>query len=422
MINKVKELKVRLGKSRDGKVLVSNFGYMMLLQVSGYLFPLLTIPYLARVIGVDGFGKIAFAAAIVLWFQTVTEWGFNYTATRDVAKNRNDSNKVAEIFSNVLWAKISLMLVSLVLLSTLTLSIPYFRENTNIIFLTFLIVPGQILFPEWFFQAMERMKYVTIFGVLAKGFFTISVFIFINEKNDVLLQPLFISLGYFISGLLAMYLIIVRWNIKIKPPRWKMIWSTIRNSRDVFINNMMPNFYNSLSTVLLGFYGGSISNGMLDAGRKFVEISQQFLALVSRVFFPLLSRKMNSHRIYAKIQISLSIMFALALIAFSPLLIAAFFTPEFEAATLVLQIMALSLVFTSLNNVYGTNYMIIQGYEKDLRNVTVLVSLAGFFMAFPLIYFWDYLGAALTITLTRALLGGSVAVKAILIRRSVTAG
>src|SRR5690554_2339090 len=72
MLSRAKRLISRVKKSEDGSALASNFGYLMLLQIAGYVFPLITIPYLARVIGVEGFGKIAFAAAVIVWFQTVS--------------------------------------------------------------------------------------------------------------------------------------------------------------------------------------------------------------------------------------------------------------------------------------------------------------------------------------------------------------
>ena len=81
----------KLKGSKDNKVLVQNFAYLSLLQVAGYVFPLITMPYLARVIGVDGFGNIAFASAVMIWVQTIADWGFNFTATRDVAQNRENS-------------------------------------------------------------------------------------------------------------------------------------------------------------------------------------------------------------------------------------------------------------------------------------------------------------------------------------------
>lgn len=417
MINKVNALISQVNKSKDGKVLASNFGYLMLLQIAGYIFPLITIPYLARVIGVEGFGKIAFAAAVVVWFQTVSDWGFNYTATRDIARNRNNLEKVSEIFSNVLWARILLMLLSFLILMIAINTIPYFKENQSILLITFLLVPGHILFPEWFFQAMEKMKFITLFNLGSKALFTVFVFIFIKERSDFILQPLFITLGYTISGLLSMYIIVAKWKVKILPPKLTVIYHTIKKSRDVFINNIMPNLYNSFSIVLLGFYGGSVSTGLLDAGSKFISICQQFITVISRVFFPFLSRRSEKHNVFIKINLSVSIAAALFLFFLAPIIIKLFFTQEFYQAIPVLQIMSVSIIFLALSNGYGTNYMILQGYEKDLRNITFLISLVGFALSFPLIYFYDFMGAALTITITRGALGLSIMYKARTIMR-----
>lgn len=399
----------RIKKSKDGRTLITNFGYLSLLQIAGYIFPLITMPYLARVIGVDGFGKIAFASAVVVWFQTVADWGFNFTATRDVAKNRDDEEKISEIFSNVLWARCLLMVVSFFLLLLAILIVPIFKENYAIILVTFLLVPGHIMFPDWFFQALERMKYITILNILSKFLITIAVFVFIKEKNDYILQPLFTSLGYLISGLFAMYLILNRWHIKLKRSSFKGIFETIKGSTDVFINNIMPNFYNSFSVMLLGFFGGPVSNGLLDAGNKFVSIAQQFMSIISRTFFPFLSRRIDKHNLFTRLNFYISIIFSVLLFIFSPLIIKFFFTEEFYNAITVLKIMSISILFLSLSNVYGTNYMIIQGYEKQLRNITFVCSLIGFAISFPLIYFFDYIGAAITIVFTRGLLGLTIA-------------
>lgn len=412
MINKFKVLISRVNKSKDGKVLASNFGYLMLLQIAGYIFPLITIPYLARVIGVEGFGKIAFAAAVVVWLQTVADWGFNYTATRDIARNRDNHEKISEIFSNVLWARILLMLLSFILLMIAIATIPYFKENQTILLVTFLLIPGHILFPDWFFQAMEKMKFITIFNLGSKALFTAFVFIFIKEKSDFILQPLFITLGYAISGFLSMYIILVKWKVKISPPKPRAIYITIKNSTDVFINNIMPNLYNSFSTVLLGFYGGSVSTGLLDAGSRFISICQQFIALISRVFFPFLSRRSEKHNIFIKINLSVSIVTSLTLFFLAPIIIKLFFTQEFYQAITVLQIMSVSIVFLALSNAYGVNYMILQGHERELRNITFLISLIGFALSFPLIYFYNFIGAAITITFTRCILGISIMRKA----------
>lgn len=421
MRNRIKALKNRLSANKDSKALASNFGYLMIMQITGYIFPLLTIPYLARVIGVEGFGKIAFAAAVIVWFQTITDWGFSYTATRDIARNRGNLEKVSEIFSNVLWAKILLALISFIILFILTEYIPYLKENQTLLFITFMLVPAKILFADWFFQAIEKMKFITIFDLISKLIFTLCIFIFVQEKSDFILQPLFLSLGSILVGIVSFYLILFKWKVKIIAPKSKEVVETIKNSKDVFINNIVPNFYNSFSSVLLGFFGGSIANGLLDAGSKFANIAQQFINILSRVFFPFLSRKSNNHSIYAKINILITMISAILLIILAPFIIKIFFTAEFYDAILVLQIIAFSLIFQTLISTYGLNYMIIHGFEKSLRNITIACSMIGFVVSFPLIYFYNFLGAAILITGTRVLLGLSIMFKAKAIQRSILA-
>lgn len=408
MLHKIKALKDRLSASKDGKAVASNFGYLMIMQIAGYIFPLLTIPYLARVIGVEGFGKIAFAAAVIVWFQTITDWGFSYTATRDVARNRDNLEKVSEIFSNVLWAKILLASISFILLYILTEFIPYLKENQILLFITFVLVPAKILFADWFFQAIEKMKFITIFDLTSKAFFTACIFIFVKEKSDFILQPLFLSLGSILVGIVSFYLITVKWKVKILVPQKKEILLTLRNSQDVFINNIVPNFYNSFSIVLLGFFGGGAANGILDAGSKFSNIAQQFINIISRVFFPFLSRNLDKHNVYATINIIVSVVFSILLILLAPYIIYLFYTVEFEGAIPVLQILAFSLIFQSLNSTYGLNYMVIKGYERTLKRITITASLFGFFIAFPLIYYYGFLGAAFTILITKIILGLAV--------------
>ena len=416
MFNRLSQIKSRISSNKDGKVLVQNFAYLSLLQVAGYVFPLITMPYLARVIGVEGFGKIAFAAAVMVWIQTIADWGFNFTATRDVAQNRGNQQKVSEIFSNVLWARCILMFIAATGLFLLTTFIPLFNENKEVLWVSFLMVPGHILFPDWFFQAMERMKYITVLNLLSKLLFTIAIFIFIKDKDDYMLQPLFTSLGFVVSGIIALYYILFKWGIKLKKPSCKAVFETIKRSTDVFLNNLMPNLYNSFSTVLLGFYGGEVANGKLDAGTKFIHIASNFTQVLSRTFFPFLSRKLDKHYIFARINITISFCISALLFLFAPLIIKIFFTEEFYDSIMVLRITSFSIFFISLSNVYGTNYMIIAGHERQLRNITATASIIGFAISFPLIYYYSFIGAAITVTLTRAILGIYIMLKALKIK------
>lgn len=399
------EIKNKINISKDGKTVFANFGYLSLLQIAGYVFPLITMPYLARVIGADGFGKIAFASAIVVWIQTISDWGFNLTATRDVAQNRNNKEKVSRIFSNVLWARCILTILSGIILLLVVLAVPYLRKNADIIFVTFLLIPGYILFPDWFFQAIERMKYTTIFNLLIKLIFTISVFIFIHKREDYLIQPLLTAIGYLLCGIGALYLIFKRWGYYLYKPQWTEILETVRSSTDVFINNLMPNLYNSFSVMLLGFFGGSTANGLYDGGNKFPTIFYNFQSVLSRAFYPFLSRRPDKHSLYAKLNVGSALIGALLLIVVSPWVIKIMLGDEFENSVIVMQILSFSVVFLAMSYTYGTNYLIINHKEKPLRNLTFVSSIVGMCVSIPLVYYFSYIGAAITVLFCRGLLG-----------------
>lgn len=404
-MNKFSEIKNQIAASKEGRTVFANFGYLSLLQVAGYVFPLISMPYLARVIGADGFGKIAFASAIVVWIQTISDWGFNLTATRDVAQNRDNKELVSRFFSNVLWARSVLTLLSGIILLLVVLLVPYLRENADIIFVTFLLVPGYVLFPEWFFQAIEKMKYTTFFNLFLKLVFTVAVFVFIHKREDYLMQPLLTTIGYLLCGIGALYLIFKKWGYSLYKPQWGEIFKTIRNSTDVFINNLMPNLYNSFSVMLLGFFGGSTANGIYDGGNRFPSIFYQFQSVLSRAFYPFLSRRPDKHSFYAKLNIVSALVGSVILVLISPLIIKIMLGDEFEKSVVVMQILSFSVVFLAMGYTYGTNFLIINHKEKPLRNLTFISSIVGMCVSVPLVYYFSYIGAAVTVLLCRGLLG-----------------
>ena len=391
--------------NKDAKTLMQNFAYLSVLQVASFVFPLITLPYLSQVVGLEGFGRIGFASAIIVWIQTITDWGFNYTGTREVSKNRDDRRVLSEIFSNVFWGRSAIMLISSLILYVLIWLVPEFKENQAVIWATFLMIPGHIMFSEYFFQGLEKMKYITILNLIIKLIFTICVFVFVKDKEDYILQPLFISLGFFFAGLIALYYILIKWKIKLLFPSYHQIWITIKNSTDVFINNIMPNLYNSLSTVLLGFYSSQFSVGIYTSGKKFIFIANSLLSIITRVFFPYLVRNNDKHAIYRTFSLGTSFLAAILLFVAAPLIVDLFYTNEFRDAVSIIRITAFSIFFITLNNVYGINYLLVHNYDKLLRNIMIVSSLIGFAISFPLICYYDYIGASVTFLISSVLIG-----------------
>lgn len=401
LINKISSIR----KNQEARTVASNFMWLSALQVAGYVFPLITMPYLARVIGVDGFGKIAFAAAIMVWIQTIVNWGFNLTAIRDVAQNRDDQERVSIIFSNILWARFFLAGITFVVLLALIAIIPAFRESWEIILISFLMIPGLIIFPEWYFQAMERMKYITILNVVTKLLFTLMVFIFVKEPSDYILQPLLMSLGYLISGGISLYIILGRWGIKLHRPQYGRIIETIKGSTDVFINHLAPNLYNSLSIILLGVFSGGIASGIYDGANKFMNLLNNILNTITRAFYPFLSRKQDKFSTYISIVISIAVCSSVAMYLLAPLLVNTLLSPEFHESITVLRILSISAIFYVVSEAYGLCNLIINHREKILRQLTLTCSIIGFTIAVPMVYYYSYIGVAVTVVVSRLLLG-----------------
>lgn len=377
---------------------------LSLLEVAGYVFPLLTVPYLAHVLGVNYYGEIAFASAIMVYFQTLVDYGFIFSAVRDIARCRDDKEKVSTIYSKVMWTRAFLVVGAFLLLVLTILFVPKFRDMWQVLMASFLIVVGHAMFPDWMFQAVEKMKYITIFNVGIKLLFTAAVFIFIRAESDYLLQPIFTSLGYIISGIGAMWLI-HHWGIKISRPRRTEIFESLKSNTDLFINQLVPNLYNSASVLLLGFMHGNAANGIFDAASKFNSAGSRFFAIISRTFYPFLSRRADKHGVYQMINMSVAALISIALLIAAPFLINTFFPPEFKGAIPVLQIVAVSLIFLAMNNVYGTNFLILRGYERRMRQITLYSSIIGLCIGVPSVYYLSYTGVAITIMSSRAIMG-----------------
>jgi len=392
-------------KSEEGKTLIFNFFFLSVLKLVSFVLPLVTLPYLARVIGADMFGAIAFATAIMTIMETITNWGFDYTATRDVAQCRNNIEIVSEIYSQVFFARIALTILCFLGLIILVQLVNSLKQYEVLLYFTFLYIPGNILFPSWFFQSMEKMKYITILDVISKLIFTALIFIVIRKKSDYIYQPLLNSFGYFVSGVIAQYIVFKQFHIKFLIPSIKSCIKRLRTSTDMFISLILPNLYTNFSTLLLKNSCGELATGIFSGGQKFQAIIEQITQVLSRTFFPFLARHKEKHNIYVTISGTIAVIASLVMFLLADWFVDVFLTPEFKNAANVMKIFSITPIFLFLMNTYGTNYLVIIGKENILRNIIIVVSCIGLGLTLWITPIYSYIGAAITITTTWGIRG-----------------
>ena len=220
------------------------------------------------------------------------------------------------------------------------------------------------------------------------------------------------------AGTAAMALVWKKFGLRMGLPRWNEVGKTIKGSTDIFINNLMPNLYNSLTTVTLNLFSGDVRTGYYSSGKNLTAISNVLLNTITRVFFPYLSRKQDYHSIYAQVNIGLSVVVAAALAIGAPLWIKILYPDaDFANAVLILRITSVAVVFNTLNNVYGQNYLLVKHKDRLLRNIVIVSSLVGFALSVPLISKWSYIGAAVVYVTSTVLIGVLPMVAALRLKR-----
>lgn len=303
MITKVKNI----ANTEDKKRLLGNFVSLSVLQVFTYILPLITFPYLVKVLGVEKFGLVAFATSFISFFNILVDYGFNLSATREIAVNRVDKDKITEIYSSVITIKLILIVISLMILSIIVYSFDKFKTHEMLYFIAFIIVIGQALFPVWYFQGMEKMKYIIMVNIASKVMFTIAIFVFVHKESDYLLVPLLTGLGSLVGSIYALYIVRKQFNQKFKYQSLTTLKKYFKDSSQFFLSRVSVSVYTSANTFVLGFFTNNTMIGYYAIAEKIYQALQGVYSPIIQTIYPYLSSTKNYYAYKKLFQIVVSI-------------------------------------------------------------------------------------------------------------------
>lgn len=259
---------------------------MSLVQGLNVLLPLLTFPYLIRVLGFEGFGLVNYALALVNFFVVFVDFGYNLTGTRDVAALRHDKQALSVRFSEKWMAQLLLLGLATLLFAGVVAAFPKLRADWPVYALTYGLVPASLLLPTWFFQGTENFRWLAWLNFINRSVYTLAVFYWIKAPADVWMVPLFNSSASLLAALIGIWYIFRKAGIQFIRPAGFHVWKSLRNGSSVFLSSFSVTVYTYSALLILGTFSSERVVGQFAAIEKVLLIFRVGLSTLFAVIFP----------------------------------------------------------------------------------------------------------------------------------------
>jgi PST family polysaccharide transporter len=280
----------------------SNVAALSILQVMNYAVPLATVPYLVRVLGPAHFGLLAFAQALIVYFDLLTDYGSLLSATRAVAVHRHDSEALSHIFWRTAAARLALAFGCALALSALVLAAPPLRAAATLYAAAFLTVIGTAIFPVWFFQGIEQMKYVTAAHSSARVLTIPALFLLVRHPDHYVRAAAVQGAVPVLAGILVAPVLWRKLRHGFHRPAVSEIAGVLREGWSAFVANSALVFNATATITVLGLVAGAAEVGYYSAADKVIRALSSLLNPVTQALYPHLnSLKTRSPHLTARL-------------------------------------------------------------------------------------------------------------------------
>lgn len=367
------------------KKLATNIGSLALIQGANYLLPLLSIPYLLRMLGVEGFGVIAYATAIAQIFVVLVDFGFNLTATRSVSVSRNDPVRINQIISGVYCAKFGLLAVCAFVYGVI-LTLGDFQGPIAVYWACFLVPVGNAIFPGWLFQGLEKMPLVSAASVTAKVTAVGAIFIFVHKPDDIVVAAVLQSAGGLFAGAIGLSMMRRAFPpLSFRLPALREVTALILDGRHVFASQLSAFLVNGSQMLILGAFHGSAAVGAYAVADKLVKAANSAQTPICGAIFPRASAlfaesPQSGIRFVKRVGAVFAPMLAcgcLVLLFGAEWIIKLIVGHPVPEAALVLRIMAFIPLSVFLDNLIGTQILLNLGRSKEFMAAIVVSGVVG---------------------------------------------
>jgi polysaccharide transporter, PST family len=404
MINKAITTITNLKNNKDHKRVLINFLSLSLIQVSNYLIPLITFPYLVRTLGIEMFGLVAFGQNIFSYFEQILGYSFSLTAPKEISQSSDDKIKTSQIFHKVLFTKLALLVLCLVFVLAITLLVPRLYEIKTMMWAGIVILLANVLQFDWFFQGIQEMKNITILNLSARFLSIVLLFATVHRSSDIVAALIFLPVCNILIGFIALFLIYRKFGLQFIPPQYKTVFEQLKDGFSIFTSQFLVRFYSSdINITLLGFLSNNLTLGIYTFANRIFALAAAATTPLSYALYPHLAKLYteNIEQYKKQFKTILITIFAVFIVLGCLLFIGADFITTLLAgqqtpqSSLILRILSIALVFAPFGSFY-TQAFIIQGRDRYLlwtNLIYIVINISALLSSF---YLFKEIGLAIT--------------------------
>lgn len=388
LFNKYKE------QLKRNTIILKNFSYITLFQIVNMLIPFITYPYLVKVLGKDVYGIVITAQILASYASILVIFGFQSVSARHIAIYKQDISKMSEVFCSVFITRIFFSLVAFLLYIIVIFIIPEYRDHLILFLISYGLIINELLFPQFFFQGIEKMKYITIINSLVRILAMCLIFLIVKSQDDYMYVPLCMIIGYIIAGILSMYVVFYKEKIIWVWPKLATIKYYVKDASPIFFTDVICTIKDKFNYLLVGSLVGMGEVVIYDLGSKLMGIITKPIGIVGIVIFPKIAREKN-FLLFTKISSALFLFSIIIVVLVNIFLddIVFFFLKE-NIDLLPIRLFLLAPILLSFSSFSASNFFIAFGYNNKIL-VSILVTTIAYLISLATFYFTNTLHSVL---------------------------
>ena len=377
-------------------------------QFAEYILPMITVPYLARVLQPAGWGMVVYAQNFSGWMILVLEYGFGYSATREIARHRDDPDRHAEVARGVVGANIFLLLPSILIALIARFTVPAFRGHNGYLWLALAIAISQGIRPFWYFQGIEKMKFPAWLNVFGRACVAVGIFLFVKSPaHGWRVLALQAGMGGIVTAVIAakMYK-----GISFRLPALKQSMIAFKAGWTIFLSRSAVSLYTMANTFILGFFVSSVGVAYYGGAERIVLMIVGLMTPITQALYPRMIHLAANDREKASDAIRKGLVFfgivglvtGGALILAAPLVIRLLLGPSYRPAIGVLRVASLVIPAAAVSNILGLQWMLPFGMDRAFNRIVVCAGILNVILAVVLSPRFGPVGTAWSVVAAQA--------------------